>query len=156
MRLSCQKAFILAVVSTLACHEATAPPISNGYLLESINGQPLPANIQAEAGDTITVLFGFLFLNGPEKAQLTEQIRYVHPNSPAGEATNNTEYSYSISGNPVIGQKMVLDYSPPCGPNTVCAAPPQGRFVGSKLILFYGAAPGSRPPSLYRPVALTD
>lgn len=156
MRLSCQKAFILAVVSTLACHEATAPPISNGYLLESINGQPIPANIQAEPGDTITVLYGLLILDGAGNAQLIEQIHYVHPNSPAGEVTYTTGYSYSIRENPVLGRTMVFDQSPPCPANALCAAPPQGRFVGSKLVLSYGTIPGSRPASLYRPILLVD
>ncbi len=155
MRLSCQKGFILAVVSTLACHEATAPPISNSYLLESINSQPIPANIEAEAGDTITVLYSILLLDGAGNAQLTEQIRYVHPNSPPGQATYTTGYSYSITRNPVLGQSIVFE-SPPCLLNALCAAPPQGRFVGSKLILSYGPSSASRPPSVYRPITLVD
>lgn len=152
MRLSCQKAFIIALTLTMACHESTAPPIAKGYILESINNQPLPANIQAEGGDTITVIASSLGLDGAGKAQLFEHIRYVHPNSPPGEAIYTTGYSYSISGSRILGPTIVFDYSPPCPPNALCAEPPVGRFVGSKLILTWGRYSYSRPPSVYKPV----
>lgn len=156
MRLSCQKAFILVVASTMACSQTAAPPTSGDYVLESINGQPLPANIQAEAGDTIAVLSSSLTLDGVGRAQLSEHIRYVHPNSPPGEQTYTTGYSYRIEGSSIIGQTIVFDYSPPCPPNALCAAPPQGRFSGFKLILTYGRTPGSRPPSVYRSTVAVD
>jgi hypothetical protein len=156
MRLSCQKAFILVAASTMGCTQTAAPPISGSYVLESINGQPLPANIQAEAGDTIAVLSSSLNLDGLGRAQLSEHIRYVHPNSPPGDVTYTQGYSYRIEGSRVIGQSIVFDYSPPCPPNALCVAPPQGRFSGFKLILTYGSTPGSRPPSVYRSTVAVD
>ena len=155
MRLSCQKAFIL-VASTIACSQTAAPPTSGSYVLESINDQPPPANIQAEAGDTITVLSSSLTLDGLGRAQLSEHIRYVHPNSPAGDVTYTQGYSYRLTGSRVIGQSIIFDYSPPCPPNALCAAPPEGRFSGFKLILTYGSTPGSRPPSVYRSTVAVD
>jgi len=155
MRLSRQKAFIL-VALTMACSQTAAPPTSGSYVLESINGQPIPANIQAEPGDTITVLSSSLTLDGFGRAQLSEHIRYVHPNSPPGEQTYTTQYSYSITGSRIVGQTIVFDYSPPCPPNALCAAPPEGRFSGFKLILTYGRTPGSRPPSIYRSTVAVD
>jgi hypothetical protein len=153
MILSSQKAFVLALTLTLACQESTAPPISGPYELESINGEPVPANIQAEGGDTITVISSSLTLDAAGKAQLSEHIRYVHPGSPPGEDTYTTGYSYRITGGDVIGQTVIFDYSPPCPPNALCAEPPVGRFIGSKLVLFWGTSSQSRPPSVYRSIA---
>jgi hypothetical protein len=157
MRLSCQKAFVLVVALTMACRETTAPPHAGSYTLESINSQPLPANIQAEGGDTITVISSFLTLDAAGKAQLSEHIRYVHPNSPPGEVTYTTSYSYRFTGTSVIeGQNIVFDYSPPCPSNALCAKPPIGWLLGSTLILSYGETPQSRPPGVYRQGILFD
>lgn len=150
MRLSRQKALFLVVASTVACSQTIAPPIVGSYVLESINSQPLPANISAGGGDTVTVVSSSLTLDASGKAQLSEHIRYVHPNSPPGEDTYTTGYSYSIVDRGILGKSVLFDYSPPCPPNALCAGPPEGRFVGSKLILSYGKMPGSRPPSVYR------
>lgn len=149
MHLSCQKAFILVVALTMGCRDTTAPPIVGFYFLESINSQPLPANIQAEAGDTITVLASSLTIDVFGTAQLFERIRYVHPNSPPGETSYTSNYSYRVTGNAVVGQRIEFDYSPPCPPNALCAAPPVGIIDGSTLILSYGS-PSARPPSVYR------
>ena len=150
MHLSCQKALVLTLIGIAACDESTAPPIAGSYVLESINNQPLPANIQAGDGDTITVISSSLTLDGAGRAQLSEHIRYVHPGSPPGQVTYTTGYSYSISGSRIIGQSIAFDYSPPCPPNALCAEPPVGRFMGAKLVLSWGATPSSRPPSVYR------
>jgi hypothetical protein len=150
MRFFCQKGLFLIVALTTACHETTAPPITGFYILESINSQPLPANIQAEAGDTITVLASWLSLDPFGRAQLFELIRYVHPNSPPGEASYTSNYSYRIIGNAVVGQRIEFDFSPPCPPNALCAVLPVGMIDGSKLILSYGSPPSARPPSVYR------
>jgi hypothetical protein len=154
MGLSCQQAFLLVLPFTIACNQSTAPPIAAHYVLESINNQPLPANIQAGEGDTITVISSSLTLDGAGTAQLMERIRYVHPGSPPGESIYTTGYSYRISGSRIIGQTVVFDYSPPCPPNALCAEPPVGRFMGSKLILSWGTTPSSRPPSVYTPFVL--
>jgi hypothetical protein len=145
MRLSCQKAFILVVASTMACHDTTAPPIVGSYILETINSQPLPANISAGGGDTVTVLSSSLTLDAAGMAQLSEHTRYVHPNRHPSEVTYTGGYSYRI-----VGSSIIFEYSPRCPPNMLCVAPPEGRFEGSKLVLSYGSTPGSRPPSVYR------
>ena len=150
MRLSCKTCLVLVAALTTACHETTAPPPAGSYILESINGQPVPANIQAEGGDTLTVIFSSLTLDALGTAHLSEHIRYVHPNSPPGEVTYTTSYSYRITSNVIAGQNIVFDYSPPCPPNALCAAPPTGMISGSGLILFYGETPQSRPPGVYR------
>jgi hypothetical protein len=149
MPLSCRKALVLAVVLTAACREVTAPPIIGSFSLASINGHPLPAHIQAQGGDTITVLSSSLTLDAAGKARIFEHIRYVHPNSPPGESIYTSVYDYEITGDPTAGQTVTFTYSPPCPPNALCIAPPVGTLVGSILTLTYGEYPGARPPSVY-------
>jgi hypothetical protein len=150
MRLSCQKAFIPVIVLTLACGDSTAPPslAPSAYSLETIGGRPLPAHIQASEGDTITVVASTLIFDGAGNATFTEHIRYVHPNSPPGEATYTVGYKYHIERG-VIGNYLAFEYSPLCPPNALCAEPPTGMIVGTQLILSFGN-PTYRPQSFYR------
>ena len=154
MRLSCEKAFVLALTLTVACHESTTPPplIAGVYLLESINSQPTPATVWASEGDTITVISGNLNLDGAGKAVLVEHVRFVHPNTGAGEATDTTGYVYRITRHRLIGYDVAFDRSPPCPPNALCVGPPIGRVVGSTLTLSYDEF--ATRPYLYRRAGL--
>jgi hypothetical protein len=150
MRLSCQKAFVLGLVLTMACGESTAPSLGpSEYSLETIDGRPLPAHIQASEGDTVTVVSSTLLFDGVGNATFSEHIRYVHPNSPSGEATYTVGYKVHIVGRGVMGEELDFEYSPPCPPNALCAEPPTGRLLGTQLILSFGN-PTYRPPSFYR------
>jgi hypothetical protein len=152
VRLSCQKSFLFAAALTLGCHESTAPPgaIEGAYLLEAIDGRALPANIVARQGDTITVLWSTLNLDGVGNAVLVERLRIVHPNAPAFQQTQTTGYTYSVTGDMPFGHDVTFVYSPPCPPNALCVEPPTARVLGSTLILSYGEFSYSRPPSFYR------
>lgn len=144
MPLSCQKAFVLTLALTMACHESTAPPSTTGvYVLESINSQAPPTNIFVGAEDTTTVFWSTLTFDAAGHAVLVERMRHAHPYG-ATEGTYTTGYSYRLSGD-----RIVFDYSPPCPPNALCIEPPVGTIVDSKLILSYGS-PAFRPSSVYR------
>jgi hypothetical protein len=144
MRLSCQKAFVLAVAVTMACNDSTAPPsITDTYVLESINSQPPPTIIFVGAEDTTTVFWSTLTFAAGGNAVLVERLRHAHPYG-ATEGTYTTEYSYRISGD-----RIIFDYSPPCPPNALCVEPPVGEIIGTQLILSYGT-PAFRPSSVYR------
>jgi hypothetical protein len=151
MSLACQKAFLVAAALTMACRESTAPSAVAGvYRLENIDGRPLPANIQAGQGDTITVLWSTLTLNGLRNAALTERLRIVHPGAPAFEQLQSTDYLYSITGHGILGEDISFEYSPPCPINAICVGPPTGKVLGTTLILSYGGFQGTRPQSFYR------
>jgi hypothetical protein len=151
MSLSCQKVFLVAAALTMACRESTAPAaVAGAYRLENIDGRPLPANIQAGQGDTITVLWSTLFLDGAGNAALTERLRIVHPGAPAFERLQSTGYLYTITGHGILGDDVSFEYSLPCPINAICVGPPTGRVLGTTLILSYGGFQGARPQSFYR------
>lgn len=152
MRLSCRKCLPFVFALPLACHDGTAPPpsILGFYVLESINSQPLPAIIQSGGGDTTTVFWSNLNLDGAGNAVLLEHIRHAHLNS-ATEATYTTGYLYRV-----IGDSIAFDYSPPCPPNALCVGPPVGKLANSTLTLSYGGSPPFRLPSFYRRISGVD
>jgi hypothetical protein len=154
--LSCKKAFLFAGALTMACYESTAPPpfAANVYLLESIDGRPLPASIVAEPGDTISIIWSTLSLTGAGNAVLVERLRIVHPNTPPTQLTQTNTYVYHVTGHSILGDDLTFDYSPPCPINALCAAPPSGKLLGTTLVLSYGDLPGARPPSFYRRAGL--
>lgn len=147
MLFSCQKALLLVAVSTVACHDSTAPPVSilGSYALLSINGQGLPAIIQSGGGDTTRVFWSILTLDGAGNATIDEKTRRTRLNQPATEAIATSRYSYRV-----IGDSIAFDYSPPCPPNALCVGPPGGKLSGSTLTLSYSGNPPPRPPSIYR------
>jgi hypothetical protein len=151
MRLSCQKAFVLAVAVTMACNDSTAPPsITDAYVLETINNQPPPVNIFVGPEDTTTVFSSTLTFDASGHAVLVERMRHAHPYGTT-EGTYTTGYSYRIGED----SKIIFDYSPPCPPNALCARTPVGEIIGTQLILSYGT-PAFRPPSLYRLIVNMD
>lgn len=155
MRLLSPKALLIGTAFTIGCHESTAPPssVAGYYLLQSVNNRGLPADIQAGDGDTITVFWSTVSLDGAGKAVLTEHLRFVHPNTPASEGDFTTRYVYHVTGDDLIGHTLAFDYSPPCPANALCVEPPVGMVTGSSLTLSYGTS-AYRPPSFYRRAGL--
>ena len=145
MRLSCLKALLPVVALTTACHEATAPPAPGLYVLETFNNQPLPTVINAGGGDTITLFWATLTLDGTANAMIVAHSRQVDPTSPPREATDTARYSYRI-----VGDSIAFDYSPPCPINALCVMPPYGKVTSSTVTLFLGGSPGARPTYFYR------
>jgi hypothetical protein len=98
MRLVCQKAFLLAVVVVLACHDpSTAPPLPfSGFTLDNINGRPLPTFV-LPIPEGPTILSGTLFLDGSGKVVMTEQQRDIN----RGDFTNTITLDYRITGDKI-------------------------------------------------------
>jgi hypothetical protein len=99
MRLVCQKAFLLAVVVALACHDpATAPPPPpfSGFTLDNINGRPLPTFV-SPIPEGPTILSGTLFLDGSGKVVMTEQQRDINQ----GDFTTTNTLDYKITGDKI-------------------------------------------------------
>ena len=95
MRLVCQKAFLLAVVVTLACHDpsTTPPPPFSGFTLDNINGRPLPTFV-SPIPEGPTILSGTLFLDGSGKVVMTERQRDINQ----GDFTTTNTLDYRITG----------------------------------------------------------
>jgi len=125
MRLACQKALLLAVVVTLACHDAsTAPPPFSGFTLENINGRTLPTFV-SPIPEGPTILSGTLFLDGSGKAVMTEQQRDINQ----GDFTTTNTLDYRI-----IGDKIEIGCFRPYPAVVVCAAS-FGTISGTTLSL---------------------
>ena len=98
MRLVCQKAFLLAVVVALACHDpstasSTEPPPFSGFTLDNINGRPLPTFV-SPIPEGPTILSGWLFLDGSGKVVMSEQRRDINQ----GDFTTTNTLDYRITG----------------------------------------------------------
>ena len=103
MRLPCWKALVLAFVFTAACHEPTAPPptISGSFVLESIDGNSLPAIISAGAGDTTQMLSSTVEFDASGRAITVNHLRHSYLQYPAEETTLTRTQSYRIKGDSI-------------------------------------------------------
>lgn len=133
MRLSCQTVFAGLIVSTLACHDAIEPTPPVTYTLVSISGRPLPTFV-SPVPEAPTITAAALQLHALGLATLIE---HRHEMSGAG-LTYTTNYTYEITGD-----QIQFDYNPPCPPNALCAAPPEGTIGGGRVTLaMYGSNSG--------------
>ena len=145
MRLSCQKAFLPVVALTMACHESTAPPrtVSGLYVLESVNGRPLPTFVYSGQADTTFILSATLTLDGAGNAVRTEHWRYVYPPNRTDEATTTFLREYRI-----IGDIITVGSFTPCGINALCEGNKVGKLTSTTLTLAYENP--TAPTYLYR------
>jgi hypothetical protein len=95
MRLLRQKAFLLALVSGIACSDSTGPQtISAFFNLQSIDGRALPTYIANTPGPTTTIISSSLLLDKTGNA-----VRIEHRNEMLrGDVTDTTTYQYTIHG----------------------------------------------------------
>jgi hypothetical protein len=148
MRLSCLKAFLLAVPLTMACRETTAPSrmVSRFYVLESISGQPVPAVLFASEFDTTRILWSTLSLDADGKAVRVEHVSSVSTTSGSKETTNTTLRHYEI-----IGDSITLSPANSCSCCFPCALilNQVGKLTDSALTLTYDVM-APQPIYLYR------
>ena len=130
MRLSCQKAFLVLLVSTIGCHNTTAPErISAGFVLQSVNGQPLPAVLFSDATRTLTVVSSILTLTMDGHAFIGESYRQ----DSQGIVTQPTfvaTLDYRLHGD-----QIEIGSFTPCPPNALCAANATGTLANGTLTL---------------------
>jgi hypothetical protein len=131
MRLSCQKAFVLVVALTMACHETTAPPtrVTALYVLQSIGGEPLPAVFSSRSGETATVFWATLNLDAAGNAAMAEH-RRRESSTLQQEGTNTRLTDYDI-----VGETITI--GPPCphDPLVDCFPKRVGQIKDSILTL---------------------
>jgi hypothetical protein len=97
MQLACQKAFLLALVVTLGCHEAsTAPPVFASFTLVNINGRPL-ATFVSPIPEAPSITSGSLVLYESGRAVMTE---HKH-DQVKGDFTVTTTLGYQITGDKI-------------------------------------------------------
>jgi hypothetical protein len=145
MRLPCEKALLLLFASTVGCREATTPSttVSRIYVLETLNGQPLPAILSAGQSDTTRVLWATLTLDATGTAVIIEHRLRVSPTNVADEATFTSRFDYRITGDSItVGSFQACQCCLPC------AFPLEqvGRVTGTTLTLTFRINP---PPPTY-------
>jgi hypothetical protein len=134
MRLFCKEAFAVATAFTMACSEPTRPPerVSQDFLLESINGQPLPAVVNAAPGDTTRILSATVSFDLAGNAFTSERWSRVYSVNQTDQGTLALQQEYRItSGEIVVGSFT------PCPPNAICAGNKIGTITESTLTLSY-------------------
>jgi hypothetical protein len=128
MRLSCQKALLLALCSTIACHESTAPaPAPAYFVLKAISGRQLPTLFSF--GSNITILSASLGLDGAGKGKRTELRREIVQGVPS-ETLYTTTFDYRIQGD-----QIEIGSFEPCPINAICAANITGTIANGVLSL---------------------
>ena len=117
MRLSRQKAFLLLLVSGIACSDSTGPEtVSAFFTLQTIDGRALPTYIAVTPGPNATIISSSLILDKTGKATVIEH----RDETFRDDVTDTTTYAYSIHGNQIeITSPIVcLAITTPC-PSTL-------------------------------------
>ena len=130
MRLSCQRVLLLGLGLTIGCHDSTAPatPSSQLYVLESVNGQPVPVNL----GGSTTIVWATLTLDVVGNATTVDHSRSVFQ----GDSSENTvalRRQYRVRGDSIeIGSFT------PCPLGVDCIGNSLGALSDSSIALTVG------------------
>ena len=144
MNLSSRKFFFLALALVIACRDSTGPAVVLAqFELTDINGRALPTP-QANTPTPI-ILSSTVTLDEAGNATIIER----RTEGGGAEVTYTSHYTYTITGD-----QIEFDYSPPCPPNALCAAPPKGTFLLDRLSLEMGRI--NTDPILYNYRLATD
>ena len=129
MRLRCQKAFLLVLLSTLACSDSSGPAtISGRFELNDIDGRSLPTPPAFTPGLTPTILSGTVALDGAGDAVISEHRTEWN----GADATSSSPFTYTITGS-----RIQLDCVP-AGVDGLCDLHWQGTLVLGQLSLIRG------------------
>jgi hypothetical protein len=141
MRLSCKRVLVLALGLTMGCHDSTAPaaPSSQLYVLQSVNGQPVPVN----PGGSTTVVWATLTLDVVGNALTVDHIRSAFQND-SSESTIAFRRQYRIRGDSIeIGSFT------PCPPGADCVGNSMGVLSDSSIALTVGYNSFPTNPIIY-------
>ncbi len=142
------RSFTVALTATLAagCTDATAPPkrVTALYVLESVDGNPLPATFSMVPAGTTTIYWATLNLDAAGNATIAERRRRESGTSQQ-EQTHTILTDYEITGeNIAIGPPCLDDTLADCAPKRV------GQITGSTLTLSGGLSDPQSLVFLYR------
>ena len=130
MRLSRRKAFLLLLVLTIACSDATGPErISGFFTLQSVDGHPIPVVLFTEPTRTLTVVSSTVRLDNQGHAIISDSYREDSQGvvtTPIYTAT----FQYRLHGD-----QIEIGSFTPCGPAAICAANATGTIANGILTL---------------------
>lgn len=123
-------ALAVAGAATACGDESTTQPITTTryYLLKSIDGKPLPYNLEADpAAPKVFVVYDGLTLRADGTASRTRTIREVTA-SMDQTTTQTGSYTYQLSGTRIT-------LLPNCPPGAMCVPGEEGTISDSQLTL---------------------
>ena len=124
MNLSRPKVFLVVLVSTLACHNAAGPPtLSAEFVLDNIDGRPLPTYLAPTPGPTAIIFSASLALDGSGKAVMTEHRQDMLQ----GDRWSTNTLDYRINDN-----RIELGCFHPTPANLLCTA--YGGTISSETL----------------------
>lgn len=133
MRLSCLKVLLPGLALTIACTESTAPRITSGvFVLESVNGQGVPAIVIASQTDTSFMLSATLTLDGAGRAVRSEHWRHVYQSNQVEEGTFTANVEYRITGD-----NITVGSFQPCPADALCEGNKVGKYTSTTFTLAY-------------------
>ena len=116
MRISRSIALGVIGLVSVGCSDTTSPrPASGYYVLESVNGQPLPAVIGPIPEESISVLFGYLALDDDSDNALTVELRRELDQNVPRETHYTSTFNYEIEGN-------TIELFPHCDETAFCGS----------------------------------
>ncbi len=131
MRLSRRTLSFLVFALILACRDTTAPErTSAGFVLQSINGQPLPVVLFSDATRTLTVVSSILTLTMDGHAFIGESYRQQDSQGIVTQPTFTATLEYRLHGD-----QIEIGSFTPCPPNAQCAANATGTLSNGTLTL---------------------
>ncbi len=135
--MSLPRSFGAAFIMLLAagCGDSTAPPtrLTASYVLESINGQALPASFSPRAGETATVFWETISLDATGNATSVQR-RRTETATVQHELTNAKITDYEIDGESIeIGPPCSLDPRADCAPKRVGQITPSTLTLSGEL-----------------------
>lgn len=130
MRLSRRTIGFLVFALTLGCRDTTGPKtISAVFVLQSVNGQPLPAVVFSEAGRTRTVVSSILRLDQEGRAFITES------DTENLQGVVSSQFFLATLEYRLHGSHIEIGSFTPCPPNALCAANATGIILNGMLSL---------------------
>jgi hypothetical protein len=113
------------------------------YVLEAIDGRPMPAVLSASVLDTTTVLADSLTLDGAGRASRVRLLRHAVIGAGTREDTVTDRYDYQITGDSIVLRA-------PCGdPLNACPHGEIGMVSGSSMVLVADIRPITGPVLQY-------
>jgi hypothetical protein len=87
---------------TASCSSISGPVTTDAYLLDRLNGSPLPAMLDRSAHRSIEVLAGTLQLRSDGRARMTSRVRVTDAGADPVEAQETVEGTWRRSGGNVV------------------------------------------------------
>jgi hypothetical protein len=133
MRLFSQKLALLIIVAAFACRDTGGPSSGSTlyarFVLENIDGRPVPTYLAATPGPTATIFSSTLTLDKEGRAVMTEHRRIDFPGTQP-EGTYTSTFTYVLHGN-----RIEMAPLPPCPAAAICDVGPVGTISSDGLSL---------------------